>query len=787
MAIILLVSVVVVLVMCVTIFTADFIIFKRNILRSNSTLGEVIAAHCASALENKSRDDAREFLSAVRVQRHVVAAAIYDKDGKLFATYPANVSSADIPRLPEADGNRFTWSRMLSFRPVVRSGQRLGTLYIDTDMEALHERFRAYGWISALVIIVSIPLAFLLSRQLEGQITNPILALAESAREISARRDYSMRARKLGNDELGLLTDAFNQMLDKIQAQLARLDLLGRTTHAIAERQDLASICQVVVCSLEDHLPIDFGCVCSYDAAAKTLSVISVGVKGHALASELALSDSASIEVGKDGLLRCVEGHLVYEPDVSKIDTPFVQRLARGGLRSMVVSPLSVESITFGILIVARRLPNSFDSAECEFLKQVGEHTALAARHAQLYGSLQQAYEELRHSRDAFVEQDRLRALGQMASGIAHDINNSITPVSVYVQSLLDTEPNLSERARDYLETMHTSVRDIAETVARMRDFYRGRESGAPFGPVQLNRLIRQVIQVTRAKWSDMPQQRGFVIKANSEAAPDLPAIMGVESEIREALVNLIFNAVDAMPEGGNLTLRTRVAQGSGAKTPETRLVCVEVIDTGAGMDEETRSRCLEPFFTTKGDRGTGLGLAMVYGTIQRHRAEIEIESQVGRGTTVRLIFPVAETAVAGLNKPEASAAVGPLRILLVDDDPLVRKTLRNVLESESHSVRTADGGEAGIFTFTAAQTRGQPFDVVITDLGMPDIDGRKVAGTIKEKSPTTPIILLTGWGQRLIDEGAIPPHVDRVLSKPPKLRELREALAHCYPHVTPK
>ncbi|HEY3914130.1 MAG TPA: response regulator [Verrucomicrobiae bacterium] len=393
--------------------------------------------------------------------------------------------------------------------------------------------------------------------------------------------------------------------------------------------------------------------------------------------------------------------------------------------------------------------------------------------------ALQQAYNDLRKTQEAALQQERLSALGQMASGIAHDINNAISPVAVYTESLLETEPNLSPRARSYLETTQRAIDDVAATVGRMREFYRQRETQMILAPVDLNQMVQQAVDFTRVRWNDIPQQRGIAIKMQTELAHDLPAIMGVESEIREALTNLIFNAVDAMPEGGILTLRTRVT-GPTVSSSQRR-VQVEASDTGIGMDEETRRRCLEPFFTTKGDRGTGLGLAMVYGMVRRHSADIEILSAIGQGTTIRLSFTVpAETPVETAHpKPASSTAVGPLRILVVDDDPHLLKSLRDILQTDRHTVVTASGGQAGIDTFRAAP-EDAPFSLVITDLGMPDVDGRRVAAAIKGKSPSTPVILLTGWGQRLITEGDIPTHVDRVLSKPPKLSLLREAIAAC-------
>jgi CheY-like chemotaxis protein len=229
---------------------------------------------------------------------------------------------------------------------------------------------------------------------------------------------------------------------------------------------------------------------------------------------------------------------------------------------------------------------------------------------------------------------------------------------------------------------------------------------------------------------------------------------------------------VDAMPAGGTLAVRTRNAIVGG----EPR-VYIEVSDTGVGMDDDTRRRCLEPFYTTKGERGTGLGLAMVYGMVQRHSAELEIESAAGRGTTVRMSFPAFSSSLVNTSTVVNAAVVKRrLRILLVDDDPLLIKSLQDTLQEDGHVITATHGGREGIEAFDAATQRGEKFDVVVTDLGMPYVDGRKVAASIKGSSPMTPVILLTGWGQRLIATNDAPAHVDKVLAKPPRLHELRAA-----------
>ncbi|MDC8760421.1 ATP-binding protein [Janthinobacterium fluminis] len=586
------------------------------------------------------------------------------------------------------------------------------------------------------------------------------------------------------NASLQAQIDVRLQAERKLETQLSRLDLLNRITRAIGERLDLKSILQVVVRTLEDNLQIDFCCICLYDVQAGQLSVSCVGVGSAGLALQLAMAEDAVIDVDENGLARCVKGELVYEPDIGAVASPFPQRLAGGGLRALVMAPLLVESTVFGVLVTARRASASFRSGDCEFLRQLSEHVALAAHQARLHAALRQSYDELRRTQQIVLQQERLRALGQMASGIAHDINNAISPVALYTESLLETETALSARARTYLETIQRAIEDVAQTVARMREFYRQQEPQMRLAPVQLNMLVEQVLGLTRARWLDMPQQSGVVIELVTALAPELPAVMGVDSEIREALINLVFNAVDAMPEGGVLTLRTRsIAAGEGGRAGAR--VCIEVADTGIGMDEDTRRRCLEPFFTTKGERGTGLGLAMVYGVAQRHNADIEIDSWQGAGSVLRLLFVPARQAEAAAVAPALAYALPPrLRLLVIDDDPVLLRSLRNILETDGHAVTSVHGGADGIAAFELAQAGATPFAAVITDLGMPYVDGRQVAAAVKRCAPAAPVILLTGWGVQLLEDDDIPAHVDYVLSKPPKLRELRAALAGFQPRA---
>jgi signal transduction histidine kinase/ActR/RegA family two-component response regulator len=774
----------VVLLTTAALFAYDFVTFRQSSRLQLDTLGRAIAANATAALAFDNSDDAASVLAAFEADGHIVRAALYDASGRLFAVYPKGTPAQDLPAPAptQASSYRFDGPFLSGFLPVSEAGHRLGTLFVRSDLRAVSDRIRVYGGIVGVLIAASALLAYAISRQLQHRISRPILELAQMATAISTRRDYSVRAAAAGTYELDTLTGAFNHMLTEIQSsesrlrvQLSHLSLLQHITRAISDRQDLASIFQVVLTSLEQSLSIDFCCVCRREAAGPLL-VSTIGSRSRAHCERLELTEHAPLVVESSGLAACLEGRLLYEPDTQAVALALPQRLADRGLHSLVVAPLMAESTCFGVLIAARSQAHAFTSAECEFLKQLTEHVALAVKQAELNSALQQAYDDLRQTQQTVMQQERLRALGQMASGIAHDINNAISPVSLYTESLLEREPNLSERARAYLTTIQRAIDDVAATVARMREFYRQRETQLTLAKVDLNRTIQQAIELTHARWSDLPQQRGVMVELHKELSASPAEVMVAEGEMRDALTNLIFNAVDAMPEGGKLTLRTRVLQAEEAERP--RRVHVEVSDTGVGMDEATRRRCLEPFFTTKGDRGSGLGLAMVYGMVQRHSAELQIDSEPGRGSTFRLVFAEAEQGHEATVRMPAVAVVKRLRILLVDDDPLLIKSLEDILQADGHVVTVAGGGQAGIDTFTAAVKAGNPFALVITDLGMPHVDGRRVAAAVKAASPMTPVILLTGWGQRLIAENDVPPHVNRILNKPPRLNDLRQALA---------
>jgi PAS domain S-box-containing protein len=371
---------------------------------------------------------------------------------------------------------------------------------------------------------------------------------------------------------------------------------------------------------------------------------------------------------------------------------------------------------------------------------------------------------ELRETQKQIVQQERLRALAQMASGVAHDFNNVLAKILGFNELLLAWPENLNdhEKVKKYLQMTSAAAQEAVSIVNRLREFYRHRKESEVYQAIDVNEAVTQAITMSQPKWKDQTMASGAPVVLDSKLQ-EIPAIRGNESEIREALMNLLFNAVDAMPEGGTLTVVTRTQDDS---------IIIEVRDTGKGMTEEVQQRCFEPFYTTKGERGTGLGLAIVYGIVQRHGGSIDIQSEVGQGTVVIIRLPVWRQEIGEALKSNSSP-VGPLRVLLVEDEPQVRDIEAEYLRGDGHVVDTAEDGRQALERF-----KGGRFDVVVADRAMPGMNGDQMTAAIKTISPTTPVLLVTGFADLPIDEADATRRPDLILRKPITQMALRQAIS---------
>lgn len=406
------------------------------------------------------------------------------------------------------------------------------------------------------------------------------------------------------------------------------------------------------------------------------------------------------------------------------------------------------------ILVEATGLPHVLDTLIRRAPPRVEIIGAASAR------LLWELVEQRRRMEQGLVQHERLRALGQMAAGIAHEFNNILATImgQADLLQLHAEDPTM----RQNVELIVKASEDGAAAVRRLQHFYRPARS-EDFAPLDLNQVIREVLDLTRSRWRDDLQRRGVQLEIRREFQ-QLPLILGNPSELREVFVNVLFNALDALPSGGTITVKTWAAEES---------VFASVADTGCGMSPETQRRVFDPFFTTKEGKGTGLGMSIVYGILTRHAGQISIQSAVDQGATITFRFPINPSLFAPLDQVRvAGVAGGPSgRILVVDDETAVRCTLHDILAEGGHQVILAASGEEAVRLFQSC-----PVDLVLTDLGMPGMNGLEVARALKALSSNTPVALVTGWGG-VAEDARGSSDVDRVLSKPFRVRDVLDAV----------
>jgi signal transduction histidine kinase/ActR/RegA family two-component response regulator len=605
---------------------------------------------------------------------------------------------------------------------------------------------------------------------LARRIWEPLQALRRAVTAL-ARTGSIVPVRVDSTDEVGELTRTFNAMaVDVAEAraglerQLAELAALQRVGHTVASTLDLAAVLSAVAESSATLLGARRGAVFELDPRDQRLHARAVhGFWPEPPLLPMPLGFGAA---GTAGLRR----EPVYSPDIEtdplpgcdefweEAGTTLREVVRRRGHRAILAVPLLSKDAVLGVICVYWDQPHARDECEVRLLTAFSQQAAVAVENARLVKALRRTLEELTAAQKQLVDGERLRAMGELTAGIAHHLNNLLAVVLGRVQ--LDLERTTDATLRNGLEVIERTTREAAEVVRRVRRFA-AIQPACDGSSVDLNALAADVVTLTRPRWQDEAQRRGALIEVALEPGA-IPASAGTPDALREVLLNLVLNAVDALPGGGRIIIRTWATDG---------MVHCAVTDTGVGMPEEVRRHALEPFFTTKGPRRTGLGLSVTHGILQRYSGSMELDSAAGRGTTVTLHLPpaLAPSVVDG----SAAPALPPLRILVVDDETELRELLAERLVGQGHVVAQAASGAEALARF-----RTEHPDLVLTDLGMPGMTGREVAEAIKAASPTTPVVLLTGWGDRESVEAAEARGMDAVLSKPFELTQLVRAVA---------
>jgi len=580
-------------------------------------------------------------------------------------------------------------------------------------------------------------------------------------------------------------------MLDALEMRM-QLEELNAIGIGLSAERDLDVLLELILTKGREITRSDAG----------SLYVVETPPEGErCLRFKLAQNDSVHVEFKESTLpisADSVAGYVALAGEILMIDdvyalpadSPFrfnTEFDVKVGYRttSMLVVPMKAPAgETIGVLqlINCKRIPlrpfASREGMQADVLPfperyrnlaaSLASQAGVAIQNARLFQELGTALQEVEASQKQLVQAERLSALGEMAAGVAHDFNNLLAVVVGRAEILLakGQDPNV---ARD-IEIIRTAAWDGAHTVRRIQEFTRTRQT-RPAGRVDIPELLRDVVELTRARWKDEAQSRGLAYDVVVEGGPVLP-VAGISAELREVFMNLLINGIDAMPGGGQFVFRV---------SSDAASVIIAAEDTGCGMSDETRRRVLEPFFTTKGARGTGLGLAVSWGIVKRHGGTIEIESTLGMGSVFMIRLPISVDDLA----PEASASPARQgrsgRVLIIDDETEVRCVLRDMLEPCGHSVLEADSAEAGL-----ALLESEMVDVILTDISMPGMSGWDVAAACQRRFPHIPLGFVTGWGDRLDPQETARFGVRFIVSKPFAPADVQGHIADALASTTP-
>ncbi len=465
------------------------------------------------------------------------------------------------------------------------------------------------------------------------------------------------------------------------------------------------------------------------------------------------------LKIGKEGICSIVasEGEPILVRNIEE-DARYIRVLpAESKIQSALAIPLKLKGTVVGVLFTGSEKVAAFDQTDMDAMQALGAHISTSMENAKLY-------EESKQVQSKLVESEKLRSLGLMTSGIAHDFNNLLSVIMARAELALSQIGN--EKVRRHLEQVIASARDAGETIHRLQDFARTPQDTTDFTELDLNQVVKEGIEISRPRWKDQAQSDGIRIEVVTDLCA-VKTIFGAAVQLREALVNLIFNALEAMPEGGSLKIRTWMSE-TGA--------FLEVSDTGVGMTPEVKEQVFVPFFTTKAG-GTGLGLSMVYSAVQRHGGTIDIESQPSLGTAVTIWLPANPTIRIAQNlesKSFLSVKVKPLTILIVEDEEPIRESLTEAFTRAGHHVLSATNGMEGLERFLEADE----LDIVFTDLGMPRLCGWELIEELRNFDASLPIVILSGWGEEVDPVRVLRYGVSKVITKPFEVPQLHAVLS---------
>jgi signal transduction histidine kinase/ActR/RegA family two-component response regulator len=586
---------------------------------------------------------------------------------------------------------------------------------------------------------------------IEGELFAGLLGAWTQKRQISPVEIKA--AEMVGNQMIMVFRTA--RLQNSLQAQVDRLQALLEVSSVIYSSLDYQAVLEKVIHHAKNLAGADGCTIYLLDHQQQVLLPLLTNYEEYydqIMGFRLRLGEGVTGKVAQTGL-GIISNYA--EADTRTVQIPGTPEEPE----SIISVPLMWSGDVIGVITINAKGHKRFREEDLNLLTIFARLVADALENSRLYEDLEKAYKELTDTQEQLVRSERLRALGEMAGGVAHDFNNILGSILGRAQLLMKVteDPKLQQG----LKIIEQSASDGAEVVRRIQEFTRVHK-GSNFDPVDMNQIVEDVIEQTKPMWKDQAQRKGIYIQVNKELKP-CAQVEGIASELREVLANVILNSIDALPQGGNIDFQTFQDQ---------RQVYIRVSDSGVGMPEDVRKKIFDPFFTTKGKKGTGLGLSVAYGIISRHKGEIVVESGPGKGTAMLISFPKASDQSPEVAPASAQRLDHKLKILVVDDDENIRTILNDILSLDGHRVSEAESGFKAMEIFAP-----EKFDLVVTDLGMPGMSGWEVAKGIKDKSPSTPVILISGWGGQIDSAKLKESKIDFMLSKPFNIEQIRSVL----------
>jgi signal transduction histidine kinase/CheY-like chemotaxis protein/PAS domain-containing protein len=562
---------------------------------------------------------------------------------------------------------------------------------------------------------------------------------------------YLVLARK---PEQAFADPSMAELLQHEKRQKEKFGALLTVSHAVVNSLELNTILETIAQQVREVIQTDECTVFLFDEAEQMLRPVVCDVERYRdemMAVRLRMGEGITGAVALAGRGEIVNG---AEQDPRAVQVPGTPEERS----SLLCAPLVTREKVVGVITLVRTGGRSFVGEDLELATLFAGQCSAAIANARLYEDMRAAFVELRETQAQLVQSAKLNALGEMAGGVAHDFNNILAAILGRTQLLLQTanEPE----SRRQLQVVEQAALDGAHTVRRVQEFTRVRHDER-FEALDVNEVLREVVELTRPAWEAGAKRNGVTLDVELDLAASQP-IAGNGSELREVFTNLVLNAVDAMPWGGEIRIATESEGGE---------VRVSIRDTGIGMDDETRGKIFDPFFTTKTVQGTGLGLSVAYGIVTRHHGSITVESERHLGTEFTLRFPAGAPAETEA-PPPPRGPLPRLRVLVVDDEEPVLSVTADLLRLMGQDVEVALGGAAGLERFA-----GMEFDAVFSDLGMPEVNGWDLALAVKSRRPDVAVVMVTGWGFQLEEVTTQAHGVDMVMAKPFSMEDLDRVL----------